>query len=119
MWVYEKKLQYPVKVSIIEIVKILPKGPFSQCLHRGKLLQVIRLKPHIKMRRRSVIFSPDRRAGIKPAVEGFIGFDRRFQPYHLEQFSPMEALRKGTLWKDLYDFYDNPYRGGIEYGEKD
>ncbi|QWQ49267.1 spore coat associated protein CotJA [Bacillus velezensis] len=36
----------------------------------------------------------------------------RFQPYHLEQFSPMEALRKGTLWKDLYDFYDNPYRGG-------
>ncbi|KXZ22657.1 spore coat protein CotJA [Bacillus nakamurai] len=43
----------------------------------------------------------------------------RFQPYHLEQFSPMEALKKGTLWKDLYDFYDNPYRGGIEYGEKD
>ena len=52
------------------------KGFLFQCLHRRKLLQVIRLKPHIKMRRRSVVFSSDRRAGIKPAVEGFIGFDR-------------------------------------------
>ncbi|KFI01800.1 spore coat-associated protein CotJA [Bacillus spizizenii] len=41
-----------------------------------------------------------------------------FQPEHMEQFSPMEALRKGTLWKDLYDFYENPYRGGDVHGKK-
>ncbi|MED3626500.1 spore coat-associated protein CotJA [Bacillus subtilis] len=41
-----------------------------------------------------------------------------FQPEHMEQFSPMEALRKGTLWKDLYDFYENPYRGGDAHGKK-
>jgi spore coat protein JA len=42
-----------------------------------------------------------------------------YQPVHLEQFSPMEALRKGTLWKDLYDYYENPYRGGDKHGKKD
>ncbi|RUQ28265.1 spore coat associated protein CotJA [Peribacillus cavernae] len=32
-----------------------------------------------------------------------------FQPPNLEQFSPHEALMKGTLWKALYDYYENPY----------
>ncbi|PLT35275.1 spore coat protein CotJA [Bacillus sp. V5-8f] len=32
-----------------------------------------------------------------------------FQPPNLEQFQPYEALRRGTLWKALYDFYENPY----------
>lgn len=31
----------------------------------------------------------------------------------------MEVLKKGIFWKDFYDFYDNFYWGGIEYGEKD
>ncbi|WP_046175458.1 spore coat associated protein CotJA [Domibacillus indicus] len=35
-----------------------------------------------------------------------------FQPPGLPQFSPADALRKGTLWKVLYDYYDNPYRKG-------
>ncbi|CAH0347158.1 spore coat associated protein CotJA [Bacillus sp. CECT 9360] len=33
-----------------------------------------------------------------------------FQPPNMEQFPPHEALMKGTLWKALYDYYDNPYR---------
>ncbi|PLS17142.1 spore coat protein CotJA [Bacillus sp. M6-12] len=33
-----------------------------------------------------------------------------FQPPNLEQFSPQEALMRGTLWKPLYDYYENPYR---------
>lgn len=38
-----------------------------------------------------------------------------FQPPHLPQFSPEEALRRGTLWPILY----SPYRksgvdGGVE-----
>jgi len=33
-----------------------------------------------------------------------------FQPPNLEQFSPQEALRSGTLWKVFYDYYENPYR---------
>jgi len=33
-----------------------------------------------------------------------------FQPPNLEQFPPYEALMKGTLWKPLYDFYENPYK---------
>jgi spore coat protein JA len=33
----------------------------------------------------------------------------RFQPPNLEQFSPMEALKAGTLWKVLYDPYYSPY----------
>lgn len=32
-----------------------------------------------------------------------------FQPPGLEQFSPKEALRRGTLWKALYGPYQNPY----------
>jgi len=32
-----------------------------------------------------------------------------FQPPNLEQFSPMEALRAGTLWKVLYDPYFGPH----------
>ncbi|RFU65355.1 spore coat associated protein CotJA [Peribacillus glennii] len=33
-----------------------------------------------------------------------------FQPPNLEQFPPHEALMRGTLWKALYDYYENPYR---------
>ena len=32
-----------------------------------------------------------------------------FQPPNLEQFSPQEALRAGTLWKALYDPYFNSH----------
>lgn len=32
-----------------------------------------------------------------------------FQPPNLPQFSPMEALRAGTLWKAFYDPYFNPH----------
>jgi spore coat protein JA len=32
-----------------------------------------------------------------------------FQPPNLEQFSPQEALRAGTLWKVFYDPYYSPY----------
>nr|WP_273130251.1 spore coat associated protein CotJA [Bacillus weihaiensis] len=34
-----------------------------------------------------------------------------FQPPGLQQFSPKEALKKGTLWAALYDPYKNPYEG--------
>lgn len=30
-----------------------------------------------------------------------------FQPPNLPQFTPMEALRAGTLWKPFYDPYYN------------
>jgi spore coat protein JA len=39
-----------------------------------------------------------------------------FQPPNLPQFSPLEALRTGTLWKDLYDPYYNAHelaKGGL------
>jgi len=32
-----------------------------------------------------------------------------FQPPHLPQFSPIEALKGGTLWKAFYDPYYSPY----------
>ncbi|MBO8176633.1 spore coat associated protein CotJA [Aeribacillus pallidus] len=32
-----------------------------------------------------------------------------FQPPNLPQYSPREALRKGTLWKVFYDPYYSPY----------
>ncbi|MDQ0213723.1 spore coat protein JA [Oikeobacillus pervagus] len=32
-----------------------------------------------------------------------------FQPPNLPQFSPFEALQKGTLWKYFYDPYYSPY----------
>jgi spore coat protein JA len=32
-----------------------------------------------------------------------------FQPPNLEQFSPQEALKAGTLWKALYDPYYNQH----------
>ncbi len=35
-----------------------------------------------------------------------------FQPVNLPQFSPSEALKKGTLWPALYDYYENPYKKG-------
>ncbi len=40
-----------------------------------------------------------------------------FQPPGLEQFTPMEALRAGTLWKAFYDPYYSPYeiaKGGFK-----
>jgi spore coat protein JA len=39
-----------------------------------------------------------------------------YQPPNLPQFSPMEALKAGTLWKPLYDPYFNSYekaKGGL------
>lgn len=39
-----------------------------------------------------------------------------FQPPNLPQFSPMEALKYGTLWRDLYDPWFSPYenpKGGV------
>lgn len=33
-----------------------------------------------------------------------------FQKVGLEQYSPKDALRKGTLWKEFYDYYENPYK---------
>nr|WP_263325878.1 spore coat associated protein CotJA [Neobacillus sp. Marseille-Q6967] len=39
-----------------------------------------------------------------------------FQPPNLPQFSPLEALKAGTLWKPFYDPYYNPFekaKGGI------
>lgn len=35
-----------------------------------------------------------------------------FQPPDLPQFSPQEALRKGTLWPAFYDYYENLYKKG-------
>ncbi|MFE8695625.1 spore coat associated protein CotJA [Cytobacillus sp. FJAT-53684] len=37
-----------------------------------------------------------------------------FQPPNLPQFSPMEALRAGTLWKAFYDPYFSPYEKAKE-----
>nr|WP_206702862.1 spore coat associated protein CotJA [Bacillus sonorensis] len=39
-----------------------------------------------------------------------------FQPRGLPQFSPMEALKKGTLWPVFYDPYENPYEMGGKGG---
>ncbi|MEH7012893.1 spore coat associated protein CotJA [Neobacillus niacini] len=39
-----------------------------------------------------------------------------FQPPNLPQFTPLEALRAGTLWKPFYDPYYNPFeeaKGGL------
>ena len=36
----------------------------------------------------------------------FIGF----QPPNMQQFPPIEALKKGTLWEFFYDYYQNPYK---------
>ncbi|WP_309862759.1 spore coat associated protein CotJA [Desmospora profundinema] len=33
-----------------------------------------------------------------------------FQPPNLPQFSPMEALKMGTLWPQLYAPYTSPYK---------
>ena len=38
-----------------------------------------------------------------------------FQPPNLPQFSPKEALQKGTLWPIFYDYYENPYKKGGDY----
>jgi spore coat protein JA len=38
-----------------------------------------------------------------------------FQPPNLPQFTPFDALKAGTLWKDFYDPYYNPFEkaGGV------
>jgi spore coat protein JA len=39
-----------------------------------------------------------------------------FQPPNLPQFSPTEALKHGTLWKEFYDPYYNAFeraKGGL------
>ncbi|MFV0556351.1 MAG: spore coat associated protein CotJA [Lactovum sp.] len=30
----------------------------------------------------------------------------------LEQYSPKDALKKGTLWPIFYEYYLNPYKNG-------
>ncbi|WNS74062.1 spore coat associated protein CotJA [Bacillus sp. DTU_2020_1000418_1_SI_GHA_SEK_038] len=37
-----------------------------------------------------------------------------FQPPNLPQFTPMEALRAGTLWKAFYDPWYSPYEKARE-----
>lgn len=32
-----------------------------------------------------------------------------FQPPNLPQFTPAEALKAGTLWRDFYDPWYNPF----------
>lgn len=39
-----------------------------------------------------------------------------FQPPNLPQFTPMEALRAGTLWKIFYDPYFSPIEKPREGG---
>lgn len=34
------------------------------------------------------------------------------QPKALRQFAPREALRRGTLWPDLFSPYQSPYSDG-------
>ncbi|WP_226528356.1 spore coat associated protein CotJA [Metabacillus niabensis] len=33
-----------------------------------------------------------------------------FQQPNMKQFSPTEALKKGTLWPAFWDYYENPYK---------
>ena len=40
-----------------------------------------------------------------------------FQPYGMQQFTPKEALKHGTLWPALYAPYQNPYESAKK-GEK-
>lgn len=59
-------------------------------------------------------FDPCRPIGVKyysTPPQLYLGF----QPPNMPQFSPKEALFRGTLWPVFYDFYENPYeakRGG-------
>ncbi|WP_251555249.1 spore coat associated protein CotJA [Neobacillus muris] len=39
-----------------------------------------------------------------------------FQPPNLPQFTPMEALRAGTLWKPLFDTWYGPLEPGGKGG---
>lgn len=41
-----------------------------------------------------------------------------FQPPNFPQFTPMEALRAGTLWKPFYDPYYNPYEKASKGGNR-
>lgn len=38
------------------------------------------------------------------------------QPKGLRQFPPREALKRGTLWPDLYSPYRPPHAGGGHHG---
>jgi spore coat protein JA len=38
------------------------------------------------------------------------------QPKGLRQYAPREALRRGTLWPDLYSPYERPFREGVSHG---
>lgn len=40
-----------------------------------------------------------------------------FQQPNLPQFSPIEALKRGTLWKVFYDPYYSPYEKAREEGD--
>jgi spore coat protein JA len=40
-----------------------------------------------------------------------------FQPLGLPQFSPKEAIKRGTLWKPFYDPYYSPYESARERSE--
>lgn len=33
-----------------------------------------------------------------------------YQQPNMPQFSPKEALKKGTLWPAFWDYYENPYK---------
>ncbi|MCL6445516.1 MAG: spore coat associated protein CotJA [Alicyclobacillus sp.] len=51
------------------------------------------------------------------AIKAFIVPPNQYvivQPPGLRQFSPRDALRRGTLWPDLYSPYRSPWRGGEE-----
>lgn len=53
-------------------------------------------------------FDPCRPIGVKfysTPPNLYVGY----QPPNLQQFSPKEALQKGTLWPIFYDYYENPY----------
>ncbi|MCL6516057.1 spore coat associated protein CotJA [Alicyclobacillus sp.] len=39
------------------------------------------------------------------------------QPKGLRQFAPREALKRGTLWPDLYSPYERAHREGVADGE--
>ncbi|TLS37884.1 spore coat associated protein CotJA [Pseudalkalibacillus caeni] len=42
-----------------------------------------------------------------------------FQPYGLEQFSPREALHRGTLWPALFSPYESPVEANMKKGMRE
>ena len=56
------------------------------------------------------LYDPCRPIGLKyysTPPQLYLGFQQPNMP----QFSPAEALKKGTLWPAFWDYYDNPYEG--------